>query len=70
MAACSGESRRCWCGRRADGQVETEGGVVGWGEGTLEGHTESVQGSLDDIGRRIIGWDAMNIEDVRYRAIL
>lgn len=50
----------------ADVQVETEGGVVGWGEGTLEGHTESVQGSLDDIGRRIIGWDAMNIEDVSW----
>jgi galactonate dehydratase len=33
-------------------RVETEGGVVGWGEGTLEGHTEAVQGSLDDIARR------------------
>ena len=34
------------------GQIETEGGVVGWGEGTLEGHTEAVQGSLKDIERR------------------
>lgn len=33
-------------------RVETEGGVVGWGEGTLEGHTEAVQGSLKDIARR------------------
>lgn len=33
-------------------QIETEGGVVGWGEGTLEGHTEAVQGSLRDIERR------------------
>lgn len=33
-------------------RIETEGGVVGWGEGTLEGHTEAVQGSLRDIGRR------------------
>lgn len=33
-------------------RVETEGGVVGWGEGTLEGHTEAVQGSLKDITRR------------------
>lgn len=33
-------------------RIETEGGVVGWGEGTLEGHTEAVQGSLQDIARR------------------
>lgn len=33
-------------------RIETEGGVVGWGEGTLEGHTEAVQGSLRDIARR------------------
>lgn len=33
-------------------RVETEGGVVGWGEGTLEGHTEAVQGSMKDIARR------------------
>lgn len=35
-------------------RVETEGGVVGWGEGTLEGHTEAVQGSLKDIARRFV----------------
>ncbi|WVQ74277.1 hypothetical protein IAR50_003874 [Cryptococcus sp. DSM 104548] len=45
-------------------RVETEGGVVGWGEGTLEGHTEAVQGSLRDISRRLVGWDAMNIEEI------
>ncbi|WVQ66888.1 hypothetical protein V866_001829 [Kwoniella sp. B9012] len=45
-------------------RVETEGGVVGWGEGTLEGHTEAVQGSLKDITRRLVGWDAMNIEEI------
>lgn len=33
-------------------RIETEGGVVGWGEGTLEGHTEAVQGSLKDVARR------------------
>jgi galactonate dehydratase len=32
-------------------RIETEG-VVGWGEATLEGHTEAVQGSLKDIARR------------------
>ena len=33
-------------------RVETETGVVGWGEGTLEGHTDAIEGSLMDIGRR------------------
>ena len=33
-------------------RIETEGGVAGWGEATLEGHTEAVQGSLKDIARR------------------
>lgn len=28
--------------------------MVGWGEGTLEGHTEAVQGSLKDIARRYV----------------
>ena len=45
-------------------RIETEGGVVGWGEATLEGHSEAVEGSLQDITRRLIGWDAMNIEEV------
>ncbi|RSH94912.1 hypothetical protein EHS25_004718 [Saitozyma podzolica] len=34
-------------------RVETTGGVVGWGEATLEGHSEAVEGSLKDIARRI-----------------
>jgi hypothetical protein len=33
-------------------RVETTGGVVGWGEATLEGHSEAVEGSLKDIARR------------------
>lgn len=33
-------------------RVETAGGVVGWGEATLEGHSEAVEGSLKDIARR------------------
>lgn len=45
-------------------RIETVGGVVGWGEGTLEGHTEAVQGSITEITRRLVGWDAMNIEEV------
>ena len=33
-------------------RVETDTGVVGWGEGTLEGHTDAVEGSLKDIAAR------------------
>jgi len=48
-------------------RIETVGGVVGWGEATLEGHGEAVEGSLKDIERRLAGWDAMNIEEVGLR---
>lgn len=51
-------------------RIETVGGVVGWGEATLEGHTEAVAGSLVDIARRLEGWDAMNIEEVGLLASL
>lgn len=52
-------------------RVETEGGVVGWGEGTLEGHTEAVEGAYKDLITRFVGWDANRIQDIwqhSYRA--
>ena len=33
-------------------RVETTTGVVGWGEATLEGNTEAVEGGLKEIARR------------------
>ena len=30
----------------------------GWGEATLEGHTKAVEGALDEIIDRIIGYEA------------
>ncbi|KAI5478355.1 galactonate dehydratase [Pseudohyphozyma bogoriensis] len=44
-------------------RVETEAGIVGWGEGTLEGHSESVEGAFADL-QRFVGWDASCIEDI------
>ncbi|KAF9010101.1 enolase C-terminal domain-like protein [Cyathus striatus] len=44
-------------------RVETSDRLVGWGEGTLEGHTEAIEGAYDDL-RRFIGWDADNIQDI------
>lgn len=52
-------------------RVETQGGIVGWGEGTLEGHTEAVEGAYQDLVRRFVGWDADKIQDIwqhAYRA--
>lgn len=45
-------------------RVETKSGIVGWGEGTLEGHAEAVEGAFEDFRERFIGWEASNIEDI------
>lgn len=52
-------------------RVETSDGLIGWGEGTLEGHTEAVEGVYQEFRDRFIGWDADGIEDIwqhAYRA--
>jgi len=33
-------------------------GRVGWGEASLEGHTQAVEGCLDAYTKRIVGIDA------------
>jgi galactonate dehydratase len=51
--------------------VETKDGFVGWGESTLAGHSEAVEGAFQDLRERFIGWDADGIEDIwqnAYRA--
>lgn len=45
-------------------RVETARSVVGWGEATLEGHTEAVEGAFVDLKERFVGWDSANIEDI------
>ncbi|KAH8103016.1 enolase C-terminal domain-like protein [Cristinia sonorae] len=45
-------------------RVETEDGLVGWGEGTLEGHTEAVEGAFDALRDQFVGWDADKIQDI------
>ncbi|KAL6240320.1 hypothetical protein RBB50_012758 [Rhinocladiella similis] len=39
-------------------------GNFGWGEATLEGHTQAVEGALDEITVRLIGLEADDIEHV------
>ncbi len=44
-------------------KVETDQpGLVGWGEATLEWHTRSVAGALDDLSTLLIGEDPRRIE--------
>lgn len=44
-------------------------GNVGWGEGTLEGHTLAVEGSLDEIIVRIKGFEAECVTSSRHWAV-
>src|SRR5919202_718521 len=44
-------------------RVETDEGVVGWGEGSLEGHAEAVEGAFASLKDRFVGQDAAAIED-------
>jgi len=45
-------------------RVETEDGAVGWGEASLEGHAEAVDGAFEALRDRFIGHDASRIEDI------
>jgi len=45
-------------------RVETSDGLVGWGEASLEGHTEAVEGGFASLRDRFIGAEADRIEDV------
>jgi galactonate dehydratase len=44
-------------------RIETAQGAVGWGEATLEGHTEAVAGAFEAVTDRLIGHDPDRIED-------
>lgn len=39
-------------------KVTDEDGYYGWGESTLEGHTEAIEGTLDSMIRRFQGYEA------------
>lgn len=45
-------------------RVETSDGIVGWGEATLEGHTEAIEGAYKDLTERFVASDADNIQDI------
>ena len=45
-------------------RVEDADGVVGWGEASLEGHAEAVDGAFAALRDRFVGHDADRIEDI------
>lgn len=45
-------------------RVETDDGAVGWGEASLEGHAEAVEGAFASLRDRFIGHDPARIEDI------
>ena len=44
-------------------RIETESGVVGWGEATLEGHSATVRTAVMQFAEYLVGRDAATIED-------
>lgn len=50
-------------------KITDDQGNFGWGEATLEGHTKAVEGSLDEIIERIIGYEA-EYASLHFSAIL
>jgi len=45
-------------------RVETDDGAVGWGEASLEGHSEAVEATFAEIRERFLGHDCERIEDI------
>ncbi|MEV0428611.1 galactonate dehydratase [Micromonospora sp. NPDC050495] len=44
-------------------RVETSSGIVGWGEATCEGRSETVRTAVEQLSELLIGRDALRIED-------
>ena len=44
-------------------RIETRSGVVGWGEASLEGHSDAVRTVVDQFAEQLVGSDPARIED-------
>jgi galactonate dehydratase len=44
-------------------RIEADEGAVGWGEASLEGHAEAIEGAFASLRERLIGTDPFRIED-------
>ncbi len=45
-------------------RIEADDGAVGWGEASLEGHAEAVEGAFAALRERFLGADPERIEDI------
>lgn len=45
-------------------RVECEDGIVGWGEASLEGHVEAVEGAFSDLCEQFVGENSNDIENI------
>jgi galactonate dehydratase len=39
-------------------KITADNGGYGWGEASLEGHTEAVEGALEELRERLVGCEA------------
>ncbi|MDP9882956.1 galactonate dehydratase [Sinomonas atrocyanea] len=44
-------------------RIETDTGIVGWGEATCEGRSETVRTAVDQLSELLLGQDPLRIED-------
>lgn len=44
-------------------RIQTSDGVVGWGEGSLEGHSDTVRAAITQFAEYLVGSDPSRIED-------
>lgn len=44
-------------------RIETASGIVGWGEATCEGRSETVRTAIEQLSELLVGQDALRIED-------
>jgi galactonate dehydratase len=45
-------------------RVESDDGAIGWGEASLEGHAEAVDGAFEALRDKFVGADPYRIEDI------
>jgi galactonate dehydratase len=45
-------------------RIESDDGAVGWGEASLEGHAEAVDGAFEALRDKFVGYDPFRIEDI------
>jgi galactonate dehydratase len=45
-------------------KIETDDGIVGWGEPVIEGRAATVAAAVEELSDYVVGHDPRNIEDI------